>query len=138
MMKKNYLYVILLLLSNLLAIGQKVTLTPTLVNATSVTGGPINLGSTATSNVSLVAQVDFPVIPGDTGTITIYFVNGSTTNIVNGGNGGSLIFGQGKTATRSFIIQLYSSDFSTSGGYIFMQNIKLLVEQSIKAAIYRL
>lgn len=120
-MKKNYLYVILLLLSNLLAIGQKVTLTPTLVNATSVTGGPINLGSTATSNVSLVAQVDFPVIPGDTGTITIYFVNGSTTNIVNGGNGGSLFFGEGKTATRSFIIQLYSSDFSTSGGYIYAE-----------------
>lgn len=120
-MKKNYLYVILLLLSNLLAIGQKVTLTPTLVNATSVTGGPINLGSTTTSNVSLVTQVDFPIIPGDTGTINIYFVNGSKTNIVDGGNGGSLFFGEGKTATRSFIIQLYSSDFSTSGGYIYAE-----------------
>ena len=120
-MKKNYLYVILLLLSNLLAVGQKVTLTPTLVNATSVTGGPINLGSTATSNVSLVTQVDFPVIPGDTGTINIYFVNGTKTNIVDGGNGGSLIFGQGKTATRSFVIKLYSGDFSTSGGYIYAE-----------------
>lgn len=120
-MRKNYVHLVLLLLLNISLFGQKVTLTPTLVNGVAYSSGAINLKSTPTSTISLVAQVDFPIIPGDTGTINIYFVNGSKTNIVAGGNGGSLFFGQGKTATRSFIIQLHSSDFSTSGGYIYAE-----------------
>lgn len=124
-MKKNYLYVILLLLSNLLAIGQKVTLTPTLVNGAGYSGGSINLGSLPTSTISLSVKVDIPstAAVGDQGTIKIYFSKGTAlgSNIATGGDGGALYFGGGKVATRSFIINLSWGDFLTSGGFIFAE-----------------
>jgi hypothetical protein len=124
-MTKNYLYVILLLLSNLLAIGQKVTLTPTLVNGAGYSGGSINLGSVPTSTISLSVKVDIPstAAVGDQGTIKIYFSKGTAlgSNIATGGDGGALYFGGGKVATRSFIINLSWGDFLTSGGFIFAE-----------------
>ncbi|EJL60977.1 T9SS type A sorting domain-containing protein [Flavobacterium sp. CF136] len=124
-MKKNYLYVILLLLSNLLAIGQKVTLTPTLVNGVGYSGGSINLASVPTSTISLSVKVEVPstAAVGDQGTIKIYFSKGNAlgSNIANGGDGGALYFGGGKIATRSFVINLSWGDFLTSGGFIFAE-----------------
>lgn len=112
-MRKNYFYLVLLLLLNTLMFGQKVTLTST--------NGPINLGSANTSTISLGVKVDMPAIPGDNGTIKIISVSGSRISTVTGGDGGALFFGEGKTATRSFVVQLYWGDFSTSGGYIYAE-----------------
>lgn len=124
-MKKNYLYVILLLLSNLLAIGQKVTLSPTLVNGAGYSGGSINLASVPTSTISLSVKVEIPATAavGDQGTIKIYFSKGNAlgSNIATGGDGGALYFGGGKVATRSFTINLSWGDFLTSGGFIFAE-----------------
>lgn len=123
-MKKNYLYLILLLLSNLLVIGQTVTLTPTSVNGVSVSAGPINLGSTPNSTISLSANVQFPAgaAVGDQGTIIIYFSGaGLGTNTALGGNGGALYFGGGQSAARSFTINLDWTAFQTSGGYIYAE-----------------
>lgn len=125
MMKKNYLYVILLLLSNLLVVGQKVTLTPTLVNGVGYSGGSINLASVPTSTISLSVKVEVPstAAVGDQGTIKIYFSKGNAlgSNVANSGDGGALYFGGGKVATRSFVINLSWGDFLTSGGFIFAE-----------------
>ncbi|KRB56969.1 T9SS type A sorting domain-containing protein [Flavobacterium sp. Root186] len=119
-MRKNYIYAIFVFLLAFTSFGQKVTLTPTAVNGQSVSGGPINLGSNASSSVSLSVTVEMPAIPGNSGTITIHSVNGLNDNIVINGNGGALFFGEGKTASRSFVVTLTASNFSTSG-YIYAE-----------------
>jgi hypothetical protein len=101
--------------------GQKVTLTPTGINNTNINSGPLNLGSTPTSTVSLGVQVDMPAIPGNGGTIKIISVNGMSIGTVTGGDGGALYFGEGKTAVRSFTIQLNWGDFDTTGDYIYAE-----------------
>ncbi|WP_163407004.1 T9SS type A sorting domain-containing protein [Flavobacterium ajazii] len=124
-MRKNYVHLVLLLLLNISMFGQKVTLTPTLVNGLGFSSGSINLGSIPTSTISLSVKVEIPTAAavGDQGTIKIYFSKGTAlgSNITTGGDGGALYFGGGKVATRSFIINLNWSDFLTSGGFIFAE-----------------
>ncbi|RYJ37365.1 Por secretion system C-terminal sorting domain-containing protein [Flavobacterium anhuiense] len=124
-MKKNYLLLIATLMLNALMFAQTVTLTPTAVNNTNVNSGPINLASLPNSTISLNIKVDIPsnVAVNDQGTLTVYYSNLSTSNanVAAGGNGGNLYFGGGKTATRSMVINLYWSDFLTSGGFIFAE-----------------
>lgn len=122
-MRKNYFYLaFLFLLCNTISFAQKVILTPTAVNGASVSSaGPINLGSTPSSTVSLGIRVEMPSIPGNTGTISIYSLNGLNANVVTGGNGGSLIFNEGNVASRSFVVNLNWSAFPTSGGYLYAE-----------------
>ncbi|WP_394776640.1 T9SS type A sorting domain-containing protein [Flavobacterium sp.] len=121
-MRKKYIYLVLLLVFNTVMFAQKVILTPTAVNGASVSSsGPINLGGTPNSSVSLGVRVEMPVIPGNTGTISIYSIYGLNANVVIGGNGGILIFNEGKIASRSFVVNLNWSDFQTSGGYIYAE-----------------
>lgn len=102
--------------------AQNVTLTPTAVNGGSVSSsGPINLGSTPSSTVSLGVRVEMPAVPGNTGTISIYSLNGLNANVVTGGDGGILIFNEGKVASRTFVVNLNWSAFPTSGGYIYAE-----------------
>ncbi|RZJ67857.1 MAG: T9SS type A sorting domain-containing protein, partial [Flavobacterium sp.] len=108
-----------------LVIGQKVTLTPTVVNGANFAGGSINLGSTPTSTISLVAKVEIPanVAVGDNGTIKVYFSKGLALggNVATGGDAGTLYFGGGKVATKSFVINLNWTDFLTAGGFIYAE-----------------
>jgi len=121
-MRKNYIYLVLLLVFNTGIFAQKVILTPTAVNGASVSSsGPINLGGTPSSTVSLGVRVEMPSIPGNTGTISIYSLNGLNSNVATGGNGGSLIFNEGNVASRSFVVNLNWSAFPTSGGFIFAE-----------------
>jgi hypothetical protein len=124
-MRKNYVYLVLLLLLNISMFGQKVTLTPTVVNGASFSAGSINLASVPYSTISLSVKVEMPATaaPGDNGTIRIYFSKGAAlgSNVAIGGDGGALYFGGGKTATRSFVINLNWTDFLTAGGYIFAE-----------------
>ncbi|MDA6071243.1 T9SS type A sorting domain-containing protein [Flavobacterium sp. AC] len=121
-MRKNYIYLVLLLAFNTGIFAQKVILTPTAVNGASVSSsGPINLGGTPYSTVSLGIRVEMPSIPGNTGTISIYSLNGLNANVVAGGNGGSLIFNEGNVASRSFVVNLNWGDFPTSGGFIYAE-----------------
>ncbi|EJG02846.1 T9SS type A sorting domain-containing protein [Flavobacterium sp. F52] len=124
-MKKNYLFLIATLMLSTLMFAQTVTLTPTAVNNTNVNSGPINLASLPNSTISLNIKVDIPsnVAVNDQGTITVYYSNLSTSNanVAAGGNGGNLYFGGGRTATRSMVINLYWSDFLTSGGFVFAE-----------------
>ncbi|MBZ4044186.1 T9SS type A sorting domain-containing protein [Flavobacterium hibisci] len=124
-MRKNYVFFVLLLLLNISMFGQKVTLTPTLVNGVAYSSGAINLESLSTSSVSLSVEIKIPTNAsvGDQGTIKIYFSkdNASGSNVANGGDGGSIYIGGGNVATRSFSIKLYSGDFNTSGGYIYAE-----------------
>jgi len=116
------MYLVLLLVCNTVMFAQKVILTPTAVNGASVSSsGPINLGSTPSSTVSLGIRVEMPSVPGNTGTISIYSLNGLNANVVTGGNGGSLIFNEGNVASRSFVVNLNWSAFPTSGGFIFAE-----------------
>lgn len=71
-MRKNYMYLTLLLLSTIM-FGQKVTLTPTVVNGANVNIGPINLGGSITSAISLNVKVETPTNSPDNGTISIYY-----------------------------------------------------------------
>lgn len=123
-MKKKYFYFVLtLLFSTTILFGQKVSLTPLLVNGKGYSTGPINLESTPVSSVSLSVQVESPVATGNDGSINIYYAKTAAIGSItpSGGNGGSLFFGGGKIATRSFVISLNSSDFNTSGGYIYAE-----------------
>ena len=120
-MRKNYFYLLLLFLCSAAIFAQKVTLTPTVVNGKNVSGGPINLESVPYSTVSLGVTVAMPAIPGNTGTLTIYSIKGLSVNIVSGGNGGALFFGEGKSASKSFVINLNWSAFATSGSYIYAE-----------------
>ena len=116
------MYLVLLLVCNTVMFAQKVILTPTAVNGASVSSsGPINLGGTPSSTVSLGIRVEMPSVPGNTGTISIYSLNGLNANVVTGGNGGSLIFNEGNVASRSFVVNLNWSAFPTSGGFIFAE-----------------
>lgn len=120
-MRKNYLYFILFFFLTLTSFGQKVTLTPTAIDNQNINTGPINLGSKTSAKVSLSVTVEMPVIPGNNGTISIYSLNGLNANVVIGGNGGALFFGEGKTAVRSFVVTLSASDFNTSQGAIYAE-----------------
>ncbi|MDR7212098.1 T9SS type A sorting domain-containing protein [Flavobacterium piscis] len=123
-MRKNYSYLLILLFLTISMLGQKVTLTPTLVNGVSFSSGSINLASVPNSTISLSVKVEVPsTTVGDQGTIKIYFSKGTAlgSNIAIGGDGGALYFGGGKTATRNFTINLNWGDFSTSGGYIYAE-----------------
>nr|WP_294922118.1 T9SS type A sorting domain-containing protein [uncultured Flavobacterium sp.] len=124
-MRKNYVHLVLLLLLNISMFGQKVTLTPTLVNGVAYSSGSINLESVSTSSVSLSVKIEIPsnASVGDQGTIKIYFSKGSAlgSNVVNGGDGGTIYIGGGNVATRSFSIKLFSGDFNVSGGYIYAE-----------------
>ncbi|WP_230406350.1 hypothetical protein [Flavobacterium fluviale] len=110
---------------NALVFAQTVTLTPTIVNNTNVNTGPINLASVPTSTISLNVKVEIPsnVAVTDYGTLKIYYSNLSVTNanVASGGDRGTLFFGGGKIATRSIVINLFWSDFLTSGGFIFAE-----------------
>jgi hypothetical protein len=123
MKKKYFYYILFLLLNTTLLFGQKVTLTPLVVNGKSFTSGPLNLESTPISSVSLNVKVDSPAPPGDNGTINVYYLkaNALGASIPSGGNGGTLLFGGGKTANRQFVISLNWNDFSTSGGYVYAE-----------------
>lgn len=124
-MRKNYVYFVLLLLLNISMFGQKVTISPLLINGMGYSGGSVNLGSVPITTVSLSAKVDIPssAAVGDQGTIKIYFSKGTAlgSNITNSGDGGALYFGGGNVATRSFVIKLNWSDFLTSGGFIYAE-----------------
>ncbi|OOV16509.1 T9SS type A sorting domain-containing protein [Flavobacterium sp. LM4] len=124
-MRKNYIHLVLLLLLNVSMFGQKVTISPTLINGMGYSGGSINLGSVPTTTVSLSVKVDVPssAAAGNQGTIKIYFSRGTAlaSNVTNGGDGGALYFGGGNVATRSFVIELNWSDFLTSGGFIYAE-----------------
>ncbi|PJJ08977.1 putative secreted protein (Por secretion system target) [Flavobacterium sp. 1] len=124
-MKKNYLYLILLLLTNLLAVGQKVTLTPTTVNGANVSTGPINLGSVNSSTVTLSVKVALKTAPSDSnpGSIDIYYQKSASSPAITptGGNGGGLLFLGSTTAERSFNISLEFSNFDPSGGIIYAE-----------------
>jgi hypothetical protein len=124
-MRKNYVHLVLLLLLNISMFGQKVTLTPTLVNGMGYSGGSINLGSLPTSTISLSVKVEVPSTAalGDQGTLKVYFSKGAAlgSNIANGGDGTALYFGGGNTATRGFVIKLSWNDFLTSGGFIYAE-----------------
>jgi|GEM_PF-1790030 len=124
-MKKNYLFLIVTLMLNALMFAQTVTLTPTAVNSTNVNSGPINLASTPNSTISLNVKVDIPsnVAVSDYGTLKLYYSNSNVlnANVAPGGDTGTLFFGGGRSATRSIVINLFWSDFSTSGGFIFAE-----------------
>jgi hypothetical protein len=122
-MRKNYLFLFILLIFSSVVVGQKVTLTPTIVNGVSYSSGAINLGSTSISTISLSIKVEFPADPGNNGTINVYYekATGLGSIIPPGGNGGSLFFGGGKIGLSSFIISLNSAQFNTSGGYIYAE-----------------
>ncbi|SHG91618.1 T9SS type A sorting domain-containing protein [Flavobacterium johnsoniae] len=120
-MKKNYIYVILLLFLTFTSFGQKVTIIPTGIDNQNINTGPINLGSKSSAKVSLNVTVEMPAIPGNNGTISIFSLNGLNANVVIGGNGGTLFFGEGKTAVRSFVVTLSASDFDTSQGSIYAE-----------------
>lgn len=125
-MRKNYVFpFIFLLLLNISMFGQKVTLTPTVVNGAGFSAGPINLASIPYSTISLGVKVEVPsnVAVGDQGTIKIYFSKGLALggNVAIGGDGGALYFGGGKVATRNFVINLNWTDFLTAGGFIYAE-----------------
>lgn len=125
-MRKNYVFpFIFLLLLNISMFGQKVTLTPTVVNGAGFSAGPINLASIPYSTISLGVKVEVPsnVAVGDQGTIKIYFSKGLALggNVAIGGDGGTLYFGGGKVATRNFVINLNWTDFLTAGGFIYAE-----------------
>lgn len=122
-MRKNYIYLVLLLAFTTVIFGQKVTLTPTVVNGANVNSGPINLGFSIYSTVSLSVKVETPVNSPDNGTINIYYERNSGwgANIPSGGIGGNLYFGGGKIGLANFVISLNSADFSVSGGNIYAE-----------------
>lgn len=121
-MRKNYIYLLLLLFSTIM-FGQKVTLTPTVVNGSNVNNGPINLGGSISSTISLNVKVETPTNSPDNGTISIYYEKSPAlgANIARGGNGVFLNFGGGKIGIINFIIYLDSADFNTSGGNIYAE-----------------
>ena len=124
-MRKKYIFLFFLFVFNTISYGQKVTLTLTSVNGANVNTGPINLASIPYSTITLGAKVEIPdnVAVGDQGTIKIYYSASTALGaiVTINGNGGALYFGGGKTATRSFIINLNWTDFLTSGGYIYAE-----------------
>jgi len=124
-MRKNYIYLFFLFLFTTILFAQKVTITPTSVNGSNVSAGPINLASVPYSTISLGVKVEIPAgaAVGDQGTIKVYYMNSVAlgANVANGGDGGTLYFGGGKTATKSFVINLNWADFQTSGGFVYAE-----------------
>ncbi|MEO8534735.1 MAG: T9SS C-terminal target domain-containing protein, partial [Flavobacterium sp.] len=124
-MRKNYIPLVFLLLLNISMFGQKVTLTPTVVNGANFNVGPINLAGVPYSTISLGVKVEVPsnIAVGDQGTIKIYFSKGLALggNVAIGGDGGALYFGGGKIAARNFVINLNWTDFLTAGGFIYAE-----------------
>jgi len=116
------MYLVLLLFSTIM-FGQKVTLTPTVVNGSNVNNGPINLGGSTSSTISLNVKVETPTNSPDNGTISIYYEKSPAlgANIARGGNGVFLNFGGGKIGIINFVIYLDSADFNTSGGNIYAE-----------------
>lgn len=123
-MRKNYITLLFVFLSTIM-FGQKVTLTPTVVNGASFSAGPINLAGVPNSTISLGIKVEMPATaaPGDNGTLKVYYSKGTGlgANVAIGGDMGTLYFGGGKVATKSFVINLSWTDFLTSGGFIFAE-----------------
>jgi hypothetical protein len=140
-MKKNYAFLVFLLLSCSFAVAQKVTLTPTTVNGANFSVGPINLASTPNSTISLGVKVEFPTgaAISDYGTLKIYYSKAVAlgANVAGGGDMGFLYFGGGKVATKSFVINLNWTDFSTSGGYIYAEYKNNTVYKSSNIAIIK-
>lgn len=124
-MRKNYIYLFFLFLFTTILFAQKVTITPTSVNGSNVSAGPINLASVPYSTISLGVKVEIPAgaAVGDQGTLKVYYMNSVAlgANVANGGDGGTLYFGGGKTATKSFTINLNWADFQTSGGFVYAE-----------------
>jgi len=116
------MYLVLLLFSTIM-FGQKVTLTPTVVNGSNVNSGTINLGGSISSTISLNVKVETPTNSPDNGTISIYYEKSPAlgANIARGGNGVFLNFGGGKIGIINFVIYLDSADFNTSGGNIYAE-----------------
>lgn len=121
-MRKNYFLFFLTLFTTLL-FSQKVSLTPTVVNGSNYSSGPINLGVTSNSTITLGVKVELPNSPGDNGTITIYYEKapGAGSIIPTGGNPRNLFFGGGKIGLSNFVIQLILGQFNTSGGYMYAE-----------------
>ncbi|UUF16934.1 MULTISPECIES: T9SS type A sorting domain-containing protein [Flavobacterium] len=123
-MKQNYLYLFILLFFSSIAIGQKVILTPLVVNNKSVIStSPINLESVDRSTVSLSVKIESPVPVGSEGTLSILYTKDSaiTPIVTEGGFERVTNFIGGNTATISFVINLTLSNFNTTGGYILAQ-----------------
>ncbi|WP_276380709.1 T9SS type A sorting domain-containing protein [Flavobacterium sp. H4147] len=120
-MRKKYNYLFLLFFITLGSFAQKVTLIPTTVNGNAFNGTSVNLGGTPYSTVALSVRVEMPTIPGNTGTVTVYTVSGLTPTISIGGSSTMLFFGEGKTATQSFVINIDWNSISTSGGQIYAE-----------------
>lgn len=124
-MRKNYIYLFFLSLFTILSFAQKVTITPTVVNGSNVSAGPINLASVSYSTISLSVKVEVPAgaAIGDQGTLKIYYMNSVSlgANVAIGGDSGALYFGGAKVATKNFTINLSWGDFQTSGGFIYAE-----------------
>jgi hypothetical protein len=122
-MKKNYIFLILLLILNFHLFGQTITITPTVINGTNISSGPLNLGSTTTSIISIDVKAQFPTIQNNNGSINIFYKkeDNSYPIIPSGGNGGYLFFGGGQIGLMHFTIYLNANDFNTSGGYLYAE-----------------
>ncbi|WP_337964818.1 T9SS type A sorting domain-containing protein [uncultured Flavobacterium sp.] len=123
-MSKNYIPFIFLFFLNTLMFGQKVTITPLVVNGKSVAStSPINLESVDRSSVSLSVKIDSPIPVGTEGTLSIWFTkdNAITPVVAEGGFERITNFSGGNSATISFVITLSLSSFNVSGGSISAQ-----------------
>lgn len=120
-MRQNYIYLVLAFILSISMFGQKVTLTPTLVNGAGFDGSSINLGGTPYSSISLGVKVEMPTIPGNNGTLTIYVVSGLNPTVAIGGSSTPLFFGESKIASQSFIININWNSISELGGQIYAE-----------------
>lgn len=118
------LFVLISINSNI--IGQTVSLNISSVNNVSISNGtPISIPSNSTASITLSSQVNLPAAVNDSypGTIKVYYQKNSNYSsiVATGGNGGNLLFYGGTSTSRSFSITLNSSDFDTTGGYIYAE-----------------
>ncbi|PIF33579.1 putative secreted protein (Por secretion system target) [Flavobacterium sp. 9] len=123
-MSKNYIPFIFLFFLSTLMFGQKVTITPLVVNGKSVAStSPINLESVDRSSVSLSVKIDSPIPVGTEGSLSIWFTkdNAITPVVAEGGFERITNFSGGNSATISFVITLSLSSFNVSGGSISAQ-----------------
>ncbi|MEO6173997.1 MAG: T9SS type A sorting domain-containing protein [Flavobacterium circumlabens] len=124
-MRKNYVFhFIFLLLLNISMFGQKVIITPQVVNGKSVVStSPINLESVDRSSVSLSVKIESPIPVGSEGTLSILFTKDAaiTPVVAEGGFERVTNFIGRNSATISFVITLNLSTFNTTGGSISAQ-----------------
>ncbi len=123
-MSKNYISFIFLFFLNTLMFGQKVIITPLVVNGKSIAStSPINLESVDRSSVSLSVKIESPIPVGNEGTLSIWFTkdNAITPVIAEGGLEKMTNFVGGNSAIISFVITLNLSSFNVSGGSISAQ-----------------